>query len=355
MDEIVATKRSTVEGREKCYARYIRILTTHFCEKEVEKRVPEILAAFLKSLKNEPSEKETLFALRGIAITLITCPSNTAADTLKKAITNLYTTSESKDIKAAAIHSLGVILYFGGAGDAEMEDMMDELLAVVETDGEAINAADEGNVVAAALDEWAFLAAQLEDLEEKTEAAVEAFYDQLDSTDARVQISAGRCIALLFERSYTDREDDDEPADAQEDDEGFLVDQSTVKRYDVWRNTHQLKTKLTDLAKISSKQVATRDRKRLHETFRDVLNTVNYPSRGPQYSNAINQETGQRYGSRLKIKIPDHGVMHINKWSDLIKLEELRRVLGGGFVVHYEKNEVVFNTLPSVYNSKSEE
>ena len=105
MDEIVATKRSTIEGREKCYARYTRLLTVQYCEKEIERRVSEILAALVRSVKNEPSEKETLLALKAIAVTLITCPSDTAYEGLKKAITNLCTVSENQKVKAAAIHS----------------------------------------------------------------------------------------------------------------------------------------------------------------------------------------------------------------------------------------------------------
>lgn len=346
MDEIVATKRSTIEGREKCYARYTRILTTQYCEKEVERRVPEILTALTKSVKNEPSQKETELALKAIAVTLITCPSDTAYDALKKAITNLYTVSENLKVKAAAIHALGPILLYGGAGDSEMEDVMDELLEIIESDGASVDAADAGNVVAAALEEWGFLASYVDDLEERTEAAMEAFVEQLQASDTDVQMAAGENIALMYEKSYTDREEDDAPAEEAEDEEGFPIDHSLVKRYDVYRQTHLLKESLASLAKISSKSVASKDRKRLHDHFRDVLNTVNYPQRGPHYSNAIDQETGRRYGHRMKIKVPGSGTMHIDKWWKQIRLEELRRVLGSGFVIHYEKNEVVFGTLP---------
>jgi len=42
--------------------------------------------------------------------------------------------------------------------------------------------------------------------------------------------------------------------------------------------------------------------------------------------------------------------MKIDKWWKLHRLQALRRVLGGGFVVHYEDNEVIFDSLPYVYS-----
>ena len=38
--------------------------------------------------------------------------------------------------------------------------------------------------------------------------------------------------------------------------------------------------------------------------------------------------------------------MRIDKWWKLTRLQGLKRILQGGFVSHYEKNEVVSETLP---------
>ncbi len=347
MEEIVNTKRSTIEGREKVYATHAHILKTRYCAMEVDPKVRELIPTFLKSVKNESSEREAALAIKAIQITLITCPSETAYESIHKVIKQTYTSSESNYVKAAAIRSLGSIALYGGAGDDEMLSIMDELLEIISSDGASIEATDEAAIVEAALQEWGFLATQIEDLEEQTEDAMEAFVEQLDSGDTGVQVAAGECIALLFEKSYTEREEDDEAAKPEDvDEEGFAVDNSLVKRYDVHRQIHQLKKKLEDLASISSKGISRDDRKRLHTSFGDVLNTVSHPQRGPRYSNAIDQETGQRYGSRMTIRINDTGIMRIDRWWKLLILNELRRVLGGGFLVHYEENEVVFGTLP---------
>lgn len=223
---------------------------------------------------------------------------------------------------------------------------MDELLEIIESDGSSVEAEDSGEVVAAAAEAWGFLATYVEDIEDKTEVAMDAFVEQLDSSDTSVQVAVGENIALLYEKSYTDREADDEPASDGEDEEGWPIDNSMVKRYEVYRQKNQLEHTLSQLSKESSKRIAKRDRKALHVNFADILNTVQHPTLGPRYQKAIDQETGRRYGSRMTVRIHKSGSMKIDKWWKLHRLQALRRVLGGGFVVHYEGNEVVFDSLP---------
>jgi hypothetical protein len=281
-----------------------------------------------------------------IALTLVTTPSDSAYDVIYQALKRSYTSSESIAVKVAAIRTLSTVSFFGGASDSETEDIMDEFLEIIESDGNSIDAPDSGEVVAAACEEWGFLATSVEDVEDKTEVAMDAFVEQLDSSDSAVQVAAGENIALLFEKSYTDREADDEPVSEEEDEDGEPIDASMVKRYEVYRQMNQLKHTLSQLATESSRHIAKKDRKTLHVNFADILNTVEHPERGPRYQKAIDQETGRRYGSRMVVRIHKTGVMKIDKWWKLHRLQALRRVLGGGFVVHYENNEVVFDSLP---------
>lgn len=284
--------------------------------------------------------------MAAIALTLITVPSETAYEGIYAVLKGSITASESHTVKAASIHALAAATIFGGAGDSEIEDTMDQLLEIIESDGTSIQAEDAADVVAAALEEWGFLATYIEDLEERTEPAMDAFVEQLESSDISVQVSAGENIALLYEKSYTDREDDDEPASEEEDEDGHPIDNSLVKRYEVYRQSHQLKHTLSQLAHESSRRIGKKGRKILHTNFSDILNTVEHPDRGPRYQNAIDQETGRRYGSRLTVRIHKTGSMKIDRWWKLHRLQALRRFLEGGFVVHYEKNEVVFDALP---------
>ena len=63
--EILDRKRSSVQGRERCLAIYTRILTTQFAQGEIRGKEAELVSAFLKSIKSESSEKETVLAIKG--------------------------------------------------------------------------------------------------------------------------------------------------------------------------------------------------------------------------------------------------------------------------------------------------
>lgn len=284
--------------------------------------------------------------LTAIALTIITAPSEAIYEGVFQALKNLCAHSEFHSVKAVAIHTLSAAAVYGGASDSEIEEIMDDFLEIIESDGSSVDAADSGEVVVAACEEWGFLATSIDDVEEKTEEAMDAFVEQLESSDTSVQVAAGENIALLYEKSFTAREADDGPASDEEDEEGYTIDSSFVKRYEVYRQKNQLEHTLSQLATESSRKIGKKDRKALHVNFADILNTVEHPSRGPRYQKAIDQETGRRYGSRMTVRIHKTGSMKIDKWWKLHRLQALRRILGGGFVVHYENNEVVFDSLP---------
>jgi len=227
-------------------------------------------------------------------------------------------------------------------------------LEIVETDGLSIDAHDEGSVVIAALEEWGLLATAVEDLEDATEDAMEAFVEQLQSSDAGVQIAAGEDIALLYEKSYTPLEDDEAASDNSDDeDEENHKGEKMVKRYNVYRRQDQLLHALDELANISSRRVSKKDRKTLHSNFADIRNSVEKPTRGPKYSTALDQETGRTYGGgRMKVKINRSVEVRIDKWWKLQRLNALRRVLQGGFTHHFDENEAVSRCLPFSMTSK---
>ncbi len=87
------------------------------------------------------------------------------------------------------------------------EGLLEFLTEIIESDGQAIDAPDSPLVVTAALQAWGFVATHLDDLSAQCEQAMEAFVEQLDSTDAEVQTGAGSNIALLFEASREHEEE----------------------------------------------------------------------------------------------------------------------------------------------------
>ena len=278
---------------------------------------------------------------------MITVPSDRVYDVIYQILKKTYTSSEFDPVKAAAIHTLSAAAVYGGASETEMENIMDDFLAIVESDGNSIEAADSSEVVTAACEAWGLLATFLDDMEENTQIAMDAFVEQLESSDITVQVAAGENIALLYEKSYTPREVDDGPAGELEfDANGHPLETGLVKRYEPYRQKPQLEHTLRQLAKESSRRISKRDRKILHVNFSDILTTIEHPPRGPRYSKALSNETQSPKGSRMVVKIGEHGVLYVNKWWKLHRLQALKRILGGGFAVHYEQNEVVLDTLP---------
>ena len=285
---------------------------------------------------------------QALSVTTVTLDSDdvydSAADQLRRTISD----SESVQVKIGAIHALGTAAFFGGTSEEELEDTMAFFLEIVESDGLSIDAHDEGSVVIAALEEWGLLATAVDDLEEATETAMDAFVEQLDSADAGVQTAAGEDIALLYEKSYTPLEDDEDAASEDEDeDEAPRHGEKMVKRYTVYRRQDQLLHTLDSLANASSRRISKKDRKTLHSNFADIRNSVEKPTRGPKYSTAIDQDTGRVYGGgRMKVKINRSCEVRIDKWWKLQRLNALRRVLQAGFIRHFDENEAVSRCLP---------
>ena len=346
INAITDRKRSSTEGREGDMSAFNLLLTRHFAQEQIQRRVDEVVAALLKSVKSGQSEREVTLATKALALIIITEPSETIYDAVADVFKRTINDSEYPHAKTAAIHALSVATFYGGATLEETEEIMDLFLDIASTDGAVIDEADNGEIVAAALEEWGFLCTQMDDMEEMTEPAMDTFVDQLESSDAGVQIAAGSNIALLYEKSHTEAESDDEP---ESDDESGDKGTRMVKRYTVYRQQHNLEQILERIAKGSSKRVSKKDRKQLHLEFNDILTTVENPTRGPRYSTALDMK-GREYGSRLKVTIPGHGggKMMVDKWWKLHRLNALKRLLQSGFMVHYEFNQVVFDSLPVI-------
>lgn len=354
---IVDRKRSSVQGREDTYATFCRLAKFHYVEEHLRSHADELLAAFCKSIKLESSPRESSLALRALELLVITVDDNTIYENAEPLLARTIRDSTSNGVKEAAIHCLGACAMFGGAGDDGIMEQMTFLLDIIASDGYSIDAADDPNTVCAALQQWGFLATEIDDLESESEDAIQIFMDQLNSSDSNVQIAAGENIALLYEKSYSPQEDDeDEPEDdaeeasedeEEEEEEADGEGDRLIKRYNAYHNTPELEHQLHQLATVHGKWISRHDRKSLHANFTSILTTVQNPRHGPAYNRAIDQSTNRHYGSRVTVKIGREGVMNIDRWWKWIRLHSLRRLLEGGFAEHYfQGNRSVLDNLP---------
>ncbi|KAA8645483.1 hypothetical protein EYZ11_011832 [Aspergillus tanneri] len=355
VEDILDRKRSSVLSREEAYASLCRLSKGHYIEEQIRSRGSDLLAAFCRSIKFENSVRETTLALRALELLAITTSDDSIYENVESLLTRTIRDSTSNDVKAAAIHCLGACTIFGGASEDGALDQMTFLLDIAASDGQSIDAADDGGSVAAALQEWGVLATEIEDLEGESEDAIQIFMDQLNSGQSTVQIAAGENIALLYEKSYTPQEDDENSDNGSQDsdEESFTVNPSSlsgpklIKRYNAYHNTHELERQLHSLATVHNKHISKREKKNLHSNFSSILTTVENPRRGPMYNTAIDQDTNRHYGSKFTVKIGRQGVMNIDRWWKWIRLNSLRRILQGGFAEHYyQGNRAVLDNLP---------
>lgn len=349
LEEIVNRKGSTVAGRELALSRYISYLRNHAEIEVIEERGDQLMVAFLKSIKNEDSENEVVLALQAIAITYLTAPPEVEDDVLWT-IKRCMDREGPPAVQAAAITTWGAVAAFADFGDEEMEDIMNELVVMLR-DEEAIDKSTS-LPFKAACEQWAFLATYIEDLEDKTDAPAEAFLRQLRIGTTEVQIAAGRAMALLYEKSHSDREANDTPLTKEELERNYEVDNQFVKRFDVCdrdvaEDILDVVSMLAGKSQESMKDKSRDDIHDLHMTFKTVLQTIEHPARGPLFRDTIDHETGKIRGNgQTKLQISKSASMYVDRWWKLIRYMALNRILRGGFLQHYEVNERVFATLP---------
>lgn len=344
IDGLVERKRSSAEGREERLAFLAHGLSGRVCDREVKGRMGELLPALLKCVKAGEREREVVLALRCLGLLAVTLASESKGgelyEELAPVVKTQVTDAMEPGVKVAALHALGLAVFYGGAAEEEVREVMEWMMEIAASDGVVAGAEDDAGVVKAALENWGFLATQVEDIEDLCETAMETFIDQLEAGDAGVQVAAGENVALVYEKSHTEAASDDD-----EDNETNGHGPRMVERFAPVRNPHTLHANLTDLTKSSSKRISKADRKNLHTAFRDILSTVENPSRGPRYSSALDDE-GREYGSRMKVGIGGGEKILIDAWWKLHRLNALRRVLKGGVGVHLEGNEGVASSLP---------
>ncbi|KAI5306518.1 hypothetical protein KEM56_000479 [Ascosphaera pollenicola] len=351
IENLIDRKRSSVQGREQALTAFNRIIRNNFMSEALEDRVDELLGTLIKSIKSEASDKEVVLALNAIALISITTGLPIIYDETAQTLQRNIRISSSYDVKAAAIHALGATTFFSGGDEGVIQEQLTFLMEIIESDGRYANASDDVQTVKAAVEEWGFLATGMEDIQQESEEAVQAFLEQLDSEDVEIQIACGECIALLYEKSYTPLEEDEEiPSEIDEAD--ARADEVLVKRYDAYSNTSKVLHKVQELASASGHHIHRNLRRQLHQNFSSIQHTIENPAHGPHYSTAISPETGEVYGNRKTIKISggkdeDDAEVALDRWWKWIRLSALKRNLLGGLVSHFvQGNEALEDCLP---------
>lgn len=277
-----------------------------------------------------------------IALTIITNPTGSTFSILHQTLKQIVIDHTSEPLKGLCIHTIALAAFYGGASVDATTSFMDFLQEIIESDGSSVSAPDSSTVVTAAIQAWGYLVTTLDDAEDLTEAIIDSLVDQLDSSEVDVQVAAGEVIALLYEKSYTEAEGSDDEELVEFKAPGGLG--GWVKRYKVYSRENQLIETLNGLSSGAKKYMSKKDRKTQHSTFNDVLHTVENPVLGPRYSEALDDE-GRKKGSRLTVKTHREGAITVDRWWKLVRLGGMKRLLGGGWFVHWTTNPNIRSSI----------
>lgn len=341
IEALLERKGSSQQSREKSLHDCCSCLTRHCAPARIVDRVEELSAAIAKVLQRARTERESMFCSRLLAVLVFTCSAEAgviyeaASHQLRTAVRDF----EGPAAKAAALLTLSIFTLVLG-DEEETRELLDFAQEIVENDGNTVNAPDDPVVVCAALDVLATccgISGALEDVQ----LALPGCVDQLDSIDPSVRLAAGEAIALCYEVTAVD-----------------VSDEGTLEAYrsdPPYEDTHRLLQLLDELATSSSKKQSKTSRREQHATFRAVQATVSDPSIGSSHAPAETVRFGGSGGTSSRC------VLYATTWTQLNRLQLLRRILGGGLQAHLRRNAAVREILgydgphPGLYGSEGVE
>lgn len=346
MDDLTDKKHNSVERRERTFIKYIAYLTSHYVEDEV--KTSEVLPILAKSVKAD-SDNEAKLALKALAMTSITTQASEIYSGMRSSLEATIKHASTPSVKVAAIHCLGAVTFWSGGVD-EILTEMEFLMEIITTDGDSADAFDDADVVTAALQEWGFLATEIDDMEEYSEDAVDAFADQLESSAASVQIAAGENIALLYEKSYNQHEEGDDQGEISDFRKLRILEPEEVpgaQRYDAYHNKGRITQLVEGISNVSGRGIKKSNKRSLHSNFASILTTVENPTCGPMYNQTLDPMTNQPRASYKSVKLDNEWAVRMDRWWKWLRLSGYRRLLGGGFVSHFtDGNPAVVDYLP---------
>ncbi|KAK1980254.1 IFRD domain-containing protein [Colletotrichum cereale] len=344
--ELQDRKRTNTKTRETTLMSYLHLVKHHYGGRQIASSLTEVITALMKNIRSGGSSLERLMSLKSLAATLLNVPSDALFDDIYPQLEKTLEDDDDNDVKAAVIWAMAITAMYGGGGEEAASELLDYLVTIVESDGEAVGAADNGDVVTSALEAWALVASQMDDISENVYSAIDAFVEQLDSTDVEVQASAGFNIAFIFEAARDQEEETGEPMNLQYDPKKLIA-------------------RMAEASKPSVKQTARRDRRHLRKQFASIVSSLEH-GKGPGFSSAgrpaFNPHTGgtkadprsaprseddndmRGFGYREKLRLGSSVVL-IDSWSLMARVEAARTILGGGLPTHFNDNPTVADLL----------
>ena len=345
IDGLQDKKHNNNEVREHFLEVYIKHLRTKYSPEThlwLDPAANALAEVFLRDADRSASARERLLSLQAYCLTVGTTDDLEVFESSERALKQILVDDDDDQCKVYAIYALCMtVLYAGGLEEAALE-VMQYLIEIVQSDGESIESHDNAAVVSAAMIGWSFVASHVEDYSDFADTAMDAFVDQLDSSDTEIQCNAGQAIALIFETSR-------------------LHEQETGEPFQLPYDPHRLVGRIGELAKLSSKSVSRKQRRDLRESLVSVATSLERAV-GPYYSTALylpekdsyvppsqRTEDGQaEYGYRCKLRLANHSC-RIDSWSLFSRVNMMKTLFRGGLQHHVFINPVVMECLEDAH------
>lgn len=334
-------KHNNSDVREQyleAYLKAIRVRYNHDTHLWLDDAAANLAEIFLKNSNRGATARERLLNLQAYCLTVGSVEDMDVFEAGNKVLKQILVDEDDDECQVFAIYALCMtVLYGGGLEEAALE-VMEFLVEIVQTDGESIEAHDNAAVVAAALQGWAFAASHVSDYSDYADAAMDAFVDQLDSTDTEIQSNAGHCIGLIYESSRNHEEETGEP-------------------FQLPYDPQRLVGRLNQLVKHSAKSVSKKHRRDLRESLVSVVTSLERGV-GPYYSTALyipekdtfvpaslrTDDGRAEYGYRCKLRLGNH-TASIDSWSLYSRVNLMKIIFRGGLQNHVFVNPVVMDCL----------
>ncbi|TWU76953.1 hypothetical protein ED733_007180 [Metarhizium rileyi] len=341
IDGLQDKKHNNNEVREQYLEAYIRTLRNRYnsdTHSWLDPAASELVEVFLKDADRASAARERLLSLQAFCLTVGTTEELEIFEGVERVLKQILVDDDDDQCKTYAIYALCMtVLYAGGLEQSALE-VMQYLLEIVQSDGESVESHDSAVVVSAAMVGWAFVAGHVSDFSDYADTAMDAFVDQLDSSDTEIQCNAGQAIALIFESSRNHEQETGEP-------------------FQLPYDPQRLIGRINELAKLSTKSVSRKARRDLRESLVSVITSLERGV-GPYYSTALylpekdshvppSQRTddGQaEYGYRCRLRLGNHST-RIDSWSLFSRVNMMKILFRGGLQHHVFVNPVVVECL----------
>jgi len=274
--------------------------------------------AYKRGLKKGGAKEQQLSAT-AVGLLAITLGAEDAEELYKElapTLTEIIANTPNEVVKSAAMEALAILVFIAPVDEPVTISALDIFSAVFDK-------SQTPSEQASAMKAWSLLVTTLSTKFVHSillPQHLSTFVTYLQNEDVRVRVSAGECIALLFEI-----------AREEEEEEFNIYDIGEYASIDI----DELLDTLYSLSQDKTKQRAKKDKFAQRVPFKEITNTV---------------ESGLAPKETLEFKFQK---FEFDSWMKITQLSALRDMLGIGLKAHFEHNDLLQDIFDIVMDKEA--